>query len=505
MSEFCGNSAAETGEALMPKKRKFDRSRVCVKCKTNSGNLVIRHSVYCKDCFTPLISTKFRQALEPLINHVPAGPRRGALKPSGGLLIGFSGGLGSSVLLDLVHKVYCTSVGDDELKGGREHPRRNRVWKKIHVCYVETSDAFPEARQPPLLIREAVARYDGYEFIPVRIQDAFDRGWWERVSGGSPSLSELPFGPSLGSSADSLFSKSLSCPLGSGPVSALQSHLRALPTPTATLSTLSTLTRLLLLYTAYSIGASHLVLGTSLTSLSISLISSISQGGGFVVPQAIQEEWAPPFVERTPGDNSWNGEVRLVRPLRDVGMKECTAWVWWHQLLVVGKQRIPIPKQTIDGLTKDFIIGLERDYPSTVSTIAKTVGKLAPKGKPGVRCVLCELPTQQSVQAWKARTAIHSFTDGAPPADVAPRYLCYSCHATLTSKSSRSTATLTLDSSTTTSAQNLPIWAAARLAFGMGDEQSADSPATPADEIWETKKLDPDDMKSLVGKFFLDK
>lgn len=108
--------------------------------------------MFYRDCFTPLISTKFRQALEPLINHVSAGPRRGALKPSGGLLIGFSGGLGSSVLLDLVHKVYCTSAGGDELKGGREHPRRNRVWKKIHVCYVETSDAFPEARQPPLLV-----------------------------------------------------------------------------------------------------------------------------------------------------------------------------------------------------------------------------------------------------------------------------------------------------------------------------------------------------------------
>jgi cytoplasmic tRNA 2-thiolation protein 2 len=108
--------------------------------------------VFYRDCFTPLISTKFHHALEPLINHVSAGPRRGALKPSGGLLIGFSGGLGSSVLLDLVHKVYCTSAGGDELKGGREHPRRNRVWKKIHVCYVETSDAFPEARQPPLLV-----------------------------------------------------------------------------------------------------------------------------------------------------------------------------------------------------------------------------------------------------------------------------------------------------------------------------------------------------------------
>ena len=65
MSELCGNPAAETGEALMPselfsplnvahltdfskKKRKFDRSRICVKCKINPGNLVIRHSVYCR-------------------------------------------------------------------------------------------------------------------------------------------------------------------------------------------------------------------------------------------------------------------------------------------------------------------------------------------------------------------------------------------------------------------------------------------------------------------------
>jgi hypothetical protein len=103
--------------------------------------------VFFRDCFTPLITTKFRQAFEPHINHASTGPRRGALKPSGGLLIAFSGGLGPSVLLDLVHRVYCANVGSDELKGGKEHPRRNRVWEKIHVCYVETSDVFPEASQ----------------------------------------------------------------------------------------------------------------------------------------------------------------------------------------------------------------------------------------------------------------------------------------------------------------------------------------------------------------------
>ena len=203
-------------------------------------------------------------------------------------------------------------------------------------------------------------------------------------------------------------SKSLTFLSDSEPIAALKAHLRALPTPTATQSTLSTLTRLLLLYTAYSIGASHLVLGTSLTSLSISMISSISQGGGFVVPQAIQEEWIPPFVKQTPGTTSWSGEVRLIRPLKEVSLKECTAWVWWLRLSVVGKQRVPISERTIGSLTKgrrrriipvishsddfvDFIIGLERDYPSTVSTITKTVGKLAPKGKSGMRCVLCEL------------------------------------------------------------------------------------------------------------------
>jgi cytoplasmic tRNA 2-thiolation protein 2 len=69
------------------------------------------------------------------------------LKPSGSLLVGFSGGLGSTVLLDLVHKIYCAKPGSEELKGGKEHPRKNRVWKKIYVCYVETSDVYPEVSQ----------------------------------------------------------------------------------------------------------------------------------------------------------------------------------------------------------------------------------------------------------------------------------------------------------------------------------------------------------------------
>jgi cytoplasmic tRNA 2-thiolation protein 2 len=33
-------------------------------------------------------------------------------------------------------------------------------------------------------------------------------------------------------------------------------------------------------------------------------------------------------------------------------MKECTAWIWWNHLSMVGKQRIPISERTIGNLTK---------------------------------------------------------------------------------------------------------------------------------------------------------
>lgn len=98
----------------------------------------------CRSCFGPLITHKFRRTLEPTVNPKPDGPRRTALKPAGNLTLGFSGGLGSSVLLDLVHRCYVAlDQSTMPTDGGRDHPRHERVWKKITVCYVEVCGAFP--------------------------------------------------------------------------------------------------------------------------------------------------------------------------------------------------------------------------------------------------------------------------------------------------------------------------------------------------------------------------
>jgi cytoplasmic tRNA 2-thiolation protein 2 len=132
----------------------------------------------------------------------------------------------------------------------------------------------------------------------------------------------------------------------STPTASLRSYITSLPTQTAVATAIRNLTRMLLLYTAASTQCSHLLLGTSLTSLSISLISSISQGGGYSVKEEAQEEWTYKNC------NQSERTVRIIRPLRDVGVKECAFWAWWCDLKVVRRHRFSGGRQDISALTR---------------------------------------------------------------------------------------------------------------------------------------------------------
>jgi len=126
-----------------------------------------------------------------------------------------------------------------------------------------------------------------------------------------------------------LFTTSYLSSNANSPLASLKQYLAALPTQTAFFTAIQTITRLLLLHTAASHQASHLLLGTSLTSLSVNLISNIAQGSGFAIVEEIQEEWAPQSPPGIP--------IRVVRPLRDIGMKDCAIWNWWHGLRSVNR------------------------------------------------------------------------------------------------------------------------------------------------------------------------
>ena len=128
----------------------------------------------------------------------------------------------------------------------------------------------------------------------------------------------------------------------------MRAFLAALPTPTAISRTIHILIRLLLFYTARSRDASHLLLGTSLTTLSVSLISCVAQGGGYSILEELQEEWPSPQTSHS----DVIGSIRLVRPLRDITMKECAAFAWWNGIHVPGRPKVIRATAGILGLTK---------------------------------------------------------------------------------------------------------------------------------------------------------
>ncbi|PIL35675.1 hypothetical protein GSI_02405 [Ganoderma sinense ZZ0214-1] len=477
----------------------------------------LAHIQFLRNCFFPLTTHKFRRALEPNVNPKPDGPRKTALKPAGNLLVGFSGGLGSSVLVDLVHRCYVSlDKSTMPTEGGRDHPRHERVWKKITVCYIEVCDVFPGMTDKTEAVANLVSRYDELELVALRIRDAFDPSWWERVR-GKPAFSEI--GVSLADQA--LFMESLSH-FRQDPLAALHTYFSSLPTPTAVHTSIQTLTRVLLLYTALHTGSSHLILGTSLTSLAVSLISGVAQGSGFNVREEMLEEWSPdPGVTEVPELWPEDGKraqklkrtVRIVRPLRDIGMKECAAWAWWSHIPVVGKEKWlwPGAKPGIGTLTKDFILGLEQDYPSTVSTIVRTCAKLQPKGEVDGKCILCGRPSQRGVQEWKARISIRS---QPPPPPSAQRplpiveespdhasltpYLCYPCHTTLTSRSARPVSS-PWPNTTQPSVVSLPMWTEARLSTT--NKALAES---NDEEVVRQRKLEQGEMKGIVDQFLLE-
>ena len=106
-----------------------------------------------RECFSPLMTTKFKRILEPAVNPATNRARRKALKAEGNLFLAFSGGLGSTVLLDLVSQCYFKPSDEDNEnpRGGRNHPRNGNVWERVFVCYVETCSTFPEVRESRVL------------------------------------------------------------------------------------------------------------------------------------------------------------------------------------------------------------------------------------------------------------------------------------------------------------------------------------------------------------------
>lgn len=130
------------------------------------------------------MTIKFRRSLEPSVNAHAGTSKRPKLKASGSLVIGYSGGLGSSVLLGLVHRTYFANEAplNGEAGEGINHPRIANVWPSCAVCYVEVCNAFSGVSNVTIPMHVAM--------VVTKITDARQD---ERDYGGSCVLSKVRF------------------------------------------------------------------------------------------------------------------------------------------------------------------------------------------------------------------------------------------------------------------------------------------------------------------------
>ncbi|KAG3256699.1 cytosolic thiouridylase subunit 2, transcript variant X2 [Ictidomys tridecemlineatus] len=181
------------------------------------------------------------------------------------------------------------------------------------------------------------------------------------------------------------------CSLGRSPTAtqtaALCRLFDSVRTLTAKEELLQTLRTHLILHVARVHGYSKVMTGDSCTRLAIKLMTNLALGRGAFLA------WDTGFSDERHGD------VVVVRPMRDHTLKEVA---FYNRLFAVPSIFTPAidtkapEKASIHRLMEAFILRLQTQFPSTISTVYRTSEKLvkAPRegraaGPAGPRCLLC--------------------------------------------------------------------------------------------------------------------
>ncbi|KAI8997672.1 hypothetical protein BDB01DRAFT_840856 [Pilobolus umbonatus] len=128
----------------------------------------------------------------------------------------------------------------------------------------------------------------------------------------------------------------------------------------------------LLVDTARREGCSYIFMADCATRQAIKMIALTSKGRGYSLPLDIGVE----------NDISFPG-ICVMRPMKDMLAKEIG---FYNHFADISNLVIPTTnfntmaptKNSIDRLTEEFIVTLEKDFPATVSTVCRTVTKLTP-------------------------------------------------------------------------------------------------------------------------------
>ncbi|CAG8585965.1 9993_t:CDS:10 [Cetraspora pellucida] len=356
-------------------------TKKCIKCKS-TPTILIRHSTYCKQCFQHAFVGKFRKNMDKLRSVNSKGEK---------VMVGFSGGPSSSrAMLQLLSDY--NEVLPNEIS-------KKPLFSEVLVCHIDESSIFglDDSDDHDVILSqvEQVAQNYNYSFIGLQIDDIYSPDYTS--NGSYNKVLEVTFDKSKQQDIDELHAKI--CQQETSTKKKLQSLLDGVSKFTAKEDLAWHLKQCLLINTARKNGCTKLLLGDCSTRLSIKIISLTSKGRGFSLPL------------ETSGLNSSFGDVTIVRPMKDMLSKEIgiyNKFQGFEATIISSLTSMMPPKSSIDRLTEEFIVKLERDFPSTVSTISRTAAKLTPPEfiDSDNRCIICLMPYQKDDKIWQSRITV---------------------------------------------------------------------------------------------------
>ncbi|NXD04891.1 CTU2 protein, partial [Certhia familiaris] len=388
--------------------------RTCMKCGQGTAALVIRvGDPFCRGCFREYFVHKFRAML---------GKNR-VIFPGEKVLLAVSGGQASSAMVRQVQEVSGGSGGawgarspltphlTPFLCQGLSREAAKRLRFVPGLVYVEEGAVrrqSPEQREQTLAQMETLLQATGFPYHLIHLEEALELPPSILQPGPERANTSSPSRPSYKEAVDSFIQQQrqdgdsgTSLPGHStqdkpaGPpatprlpdAAQTQELLRsfeAAGTATAREELLEMLRTHLIVQTARDRGYSKVMMGESLTRVAIKLLTNLSLGRGAFL------------AVDTGFTDQRHGDVMVVRPMRDYTAKEIAFYN-----LFFGVPTVIVPplftkrreKPSIHQLVERFLLGLQEEFPSTISTVYRTGEKLSPEpakaSSESQRCLLC--------------------------------------------------------------------------------------------------------------------
>ncbi|KAH7083747.1 cytoplasmic tRNA 2-thiolation protein 2 [Paraphoma chrysanthemicola] len=358
----------------------------CRRCKDNISVLLVRSEPLCHDCFARYVHTKAIKRLESFRVNFAASPDQQRK-----ILVPLSFGTSSTTLLHIL---------DLHLKTQKSKTGRTGFAISV-ICVDETGQDSASIER----LERVRKQYPEHAYTTLPLHDVF-----RLVPDGSSLTNLVP------ASGDH---ENLS------PQEMLSRLIASLTSATARADVLHTLRTRLVVEYAKQNACESILWGDSTTRLAEKTLSETAKGRGFSLPWQISDGASPMGIN-------------FLYPMRDVLKKELISYIGLADQELASLVYEPSPgatqastsskNTTIDDLMKQYFESVEENFPSIVSNVVRTTGKLeTPQGTAlEPCCILCSMPVPGAkfgIHGWGGDQ--HDGSNGASMGTTST--LCYGC------------------------------------------------------------------------------